>query len=84
MNTTTINTLKALDILSTLIQAFYEIGYEVGTCYRSHLHNHVKFAVEYSGLVITEQAKHHYSNRRVYFAHLNHLRNEVGSHFVLN
>ena len=80
MSNTSINTLKALDILSTLIQAFYEIGYELGTFYRNHLHNHVKFAIEYSGLVIREA----YDNRQEYFTKLNTLRNQVGSHFIYN
>jgi len=78
MNTTTINILKSLDILSTLIQAFYEIGYELGTFYRNHLHSHVKFAIEYSGLVIRET----YDNRQEYFTKLNNFRNQAGSYFV--
>ena len=78
MNTTTINILKSLDILSTLIQAFYEIGYELGTFYRNHLHSHVKFAIEYSSLVIRET----YDNRKEYFTKMNDFRNQVGSHFI--
>ena len=80
MNTTTINILKSLDILSTLIQAFYEIGYELGTFYRNHLHLHVKFAIQYSVLVIRET----YDNRQEYFTKLNNIRNQAGSYFVYN
>lgn len=80
MTNASINILKALDILSILIQAFYEIGFELGTFYRNRLHSHVKFAIEYSGLIVREI----YDNRQEYFTKLNNIRNQAGSYFVYN
>ena len=35
------NILRALNVLSILIQTSYELGYETGKFYRKHLHHHV-------------------------------------------
>ena len=35
------NILRALNVLSILIQTSYELGYETGKFYRKHLHHHI-------------------------------------------
>ena len=35
------NILRAINVLSILIQTSYELGYETGKFYRKHLHHHV-------------------------------------------
>lgn len=37
--------LRALNVLSTMIETSYELGYEFGKFYRQHLHHHVVSAV---------------------------------------
>ena len=37
--------LRALNVLSTMIQTSYELGYEFGKFYRKHLHHHVVSAI---------------------------------------
>jgi len=44
------NILRALNVLSILIQTSYELGYEAGKFYRQHLHTHT---VKLIALVIT-------------------------------
>lgn len=65
------NILRALNVLSILIQTSYELGYEFGKFYRQHLHHHVVSAV---ALLITV-CVHLWVNRHRY-------RNTVEALFV--
>lgn len=65
------NILRALNVLSILIQTTYELGYEFGKFYRQNLHHHVVSAV---ALLITV-CVHLWVNRHRY-------RNTVEALFV--
>jgi hypothetical protein len=65
------NILRALNVLSILIQTSYELGYETGKFYRQHLHHHVVSGI---ALLITV-CVHLYANRKQY-------RNKIESLFV--
>jgi len=65
------NILRALNVLSILIQTSYELGYETGKFYRQHLHHHVVSGI---ALLITA-CVHLYANRKRY-------RNKIEALFV--
>jgi len=56
------NILRALNVLSILIQTSYELGYETGKFYRQHLHHHVVSGI---ALLITV-CVHLYANSDCY------------------
>jgi hypothetical protein len=56
------NILRALNVLSILIQTSYELGYETGKFYRQHLHHHIVSGI---ALLITV-CVHLYANRDRY------------------
>ena len=65
------NILRALNVLSILIQTSYELGYETSKFYRQHLHHHVVSGI---ALLITA-CVHLYANRKRY-------RNKIEALFV--
>ena len=65
------NILRALNVLSTLIQTSHELGYESGKFYRKYLHHHVVSTVALSITVCV----HLWVNRYLY-------RNRIESLFV--